>query len=55
MEGLDAPFVVCYNVYNKELLMETILYHAYRILDNYSGRWDLMASVYIPVLLNTLS
>jgi len=34
--------------------METILYHTYRILNNYLGRWDLMASIYIPVLLNAL-
>ena len=34
--------------------MDYILYHTYRFLDKYSGRWELMASVYIPVLLNAL-
>lgn len=32
--------------------MDTIRYHLYRILNAYSSRWELMASVYIPVVLN---
>jgi len=35
--------------------MDTILYYIYRKLDNYNGRWELMASIYVPVIFNQLS
>ena len=35
--------------------METILYYTYCVLEHYRTRWELMASIYIPVLLNQLT
>lgn len=35
--------------------MDTILYHVYRALSNTMSRWELMASIYIPVALNLMN
>jgi len=34
--------------------MDYAIYRIYCFLDRYAGRWELMASMYIPVILNQL-